>query len=54
MLAVATAVVTAQRDFGNREDRRRARLKYLIDDRGLDWFRSEVEQRVGRRLAGQA
>jgi sulfite reductase (ferredoxin) len=51
VLAVATAVVTAQRDFGNREDRRRARLKYLIDDRGLDWFRGVVEQRVGRRLA---
>lgn len=51
VLEVATAVVTAQRDFGNRTDRRRARLKYLIDERGLDWFRGEVERRVGRRLA---
>ena len=41
------AIVTTQRDFGNREDRHRARLKYTIDDRGLDWFRSEVERRVG-------
>jgi sulfite reductase (NADPH) hemoprotein beta-component len=45
--AVATAVVTAQRDFGNREVRKRARLKYTIDDHGLDWFRSEVERRAG-------
>ncbi|NZA27494.1 assimilatory sulfite reductase (NADPH) hemoprotein subunit [Luteimonas sp. SJ-92] len=45
--AVAEAVVTAQRDHGNREVRKRARLKYTIDDRGLDWFRSEVERRAG-------
>ncbi|WP_242110892.1 assimilatory sulfite reductase (NADPH) hemoprotein subunit [Luteimonas aquatica] len=47
LVATATAVVTAQRDFGNREVRKRARLKYTIDDRGLDWFRSEVERRAG-------
>ena len=45
--AVAIAVVTAQRDFGNRAVRKRARLKYTIDDRGLDWFRDEVERRAG-------
>ncbi|MGO4780345.1 sulfite reductase, partial [Lysobacter sp. 2RAB21] len=38
VIAVGEAVVTAQRDFGNREVRKRARLKYTIDDRGLDWF----------------
>ena len=47
VLAVGEAVVTAQRDFGNRTQRKRARLKYTIDDRGLDWFRGEVEQRAG-------
>jgi sulfite reductase (NADPH) hemoprotein beta-component len=47
VIAVATAVVTAQRDFGNREVRKRARLKYTIDDRGLSWFRAEVERRAG-------
>jgi sulfite reductase (ferredoxin) len=41
------AIVTVQRDFGNREDRHRARLKYTIDDRGLDWFRGAVESRLG-------
>jgi sulfite reductase (ferredoxin) len=43
----AIAVVTTQRDFGNRSDRKTARLKYLIDSRGLDWFRSEVIARLG-------
>ncbi len=45
--ALATAVVTAQRDFGNRAVRKRARLKYTIDDRGLDWFKAEAERRAG-------
>ena len=47
----AVAVVTAQRDFGNRAVRKRARLKYTIDDRGLDWFKAEVERRAGFALA---
>jgi sulfite reductase (ferredoxin) len=42
----AVAVVTTQRDFGNRTDRKRARLKYLIDERGVDWFREEVIKRL--------
>jgi sulfite reductase (ferredoxin) len=42
----AVAVVTAQRDYGNRTDRKHARLKYLIDERGLDWFRDEVLNRL--------
>lgn len=50
-VAVAEAVVTAQRDYGNRADRKRARLKYTIEDRGLDWFREEVEHRLGWKLA---
>ncbi len=51
LTAVAEAVVTAQRDHGNRESRKRARLKYTIDDRGLDWFKAEVERRAGFPLA---
>ena len=42
----AVAVVSTQRDFGNRSDRKRARLKYLIDERGIDWFRDEVVKRL--------
>lgn len=49
-VAVAEAVVTVQRDFGDRTDRKHARLKYTIADRGLVWFRDQVEQRVGFRF----
>ncbi len=47
LLPVAEAVVTTQRDHGNRADRKRARLKYLIASKGLAWFRAEVERRWG-------
>jgi sulfite reductase (NADPH) hemoprotein beta-component len=46
-VAVAEQVVTVQRDFGDRANRKHARLKYTIEDRGLAWFRIEVEQRLG-------
>jgi sulfite reductase (NADPH) hemoprotein beta-component len=49
-VAVAEAVVTAQRDFGNRSNRRRARLKYTIVDRGLDWFVEQVNARLEVKL----
>jgi sulfite reductase (NADPH) hemoprotein beta-component len=44
---VAEAVVLVQRDHGDRTDRAHARLKYTIEDRGIDWFRTEVEKRLG-------
>jgi len=44
---VAEAVVGVHRDHGNRGDRKRARLKYVIEQRGLAWFRTEVETRAG-------
>ncbi len=47
---VAEAVVTTQRDFGNRSDRKRARLKYTIEEGGLDWFIGEVNSRLGWEL----
>ncbi|MFQ6312375.1 assimilatory sulfite reductase (NADPH) hemoprotein subunit [Lysobacter capsici] len=47
VIDIGVAVVTAQRDFGNRAVRKRARLKYTIDDRGLEWFKAEVERRAG-------
>ncbi len=47
---VAEKIVTVQRDWGNRENRKRARLKYTIEDRGLDNFRAEVERRLGYKL----
>jgi sulfite reductase (ferredoxin) len=53
-VAVAEAVVKVQRDHGNRSDRRHARLKYLLEAQGLDWFRDQVERQLGRRLAPAA
>lgn len=47
---VAEKVVMLQRDYGNRQDRKRARLKYTIDDHGLDWFRSELNKYLGYEL----
>ena len=47
---VAEKVLMVQRDFGDRTDRKHARLKYTIEDRGLPWFQNEVEQRLGYRL----
>jgi sulfite reductase (NADPH) hemoprotein beta-component len=44
---IAEAVVTVQRDWGDRKNRKHARLKYTIEDRGLDVFRAEVEKRAG-------
>jgi sulfite reductase beta subunit-like hemoprotein len=50
VLAVAEAVVKLQRDEGNREDRRHARFKYLVQARGPAWILEEVERRSGARF----
>ncbi len=44
VLALVQAVVALQRDHGDREQRRHARLKYLLHDRGIDWFRAELQR----------
>jgi len=44
---VGEAVLTTQRDYGDRTNRKHARLKYTIEDRGVAWFRGEVEKRSG-------
>jgi sulfite reductase (NADPH) hemoprotein beta-component len=51
LLAVAEAVVTIQRDHGDRTERKHARLKYTIADRGVEWFKAELERRIGFQLA---
>ncbi len=48
--AVAEYTVTMQRDFGDRTNRKHARLKYTIDDHGLDWFQAELQKRLGFEL----
>src|SRR5688572_25915540 len=47
MLQVAATVVMIQRDYGDRTDRKHARLKYTIADRGVDWFKAELLKRLG-------
>jgi sulfite reductase (NADPH) hemoprotein beta-component len=46
-LAIAQAVVTTQRDWGNRVNRKNAKTKYTLDRVGIDNFKKEVEQRAG-------
>jgi sulfite reductase (ferredoxin) len=43
VVETARAVVIVQRDFGDRTNRRHARLKYLVAERGVDWFREQVQ-----------
>lgn len=47
VLEVAEKVVLVQRDNGDRQNRKQARLKYTIDRLGLDWFIAEVEKYLG-------
>ena len=43
-------IVTIQRDYGNRSDRKLARLKYTVDKYGADWYRQELAKRTGFEL----
>ena len=47
---VIKAIVATQRDYGRRDDRKQARLKYLVNEWGLDKFRGVVEQYYGKKL----
>ncbi|OEE48505.1 assimilatory sulfite reductase (NADPH) hemoprotein subunit [Vibrio anguillarum] len=50
-LEVAAAVVTTQRDWGNRSNRKNAKTKYTLDRVGVDVFKAEVEKRAGIEFA---
>ena len=50
VVEVSKAVVTIHRDFGDRTDRKHARLKYVIEERGAKWAREELETRLGYKL----
>lgn len=50
LLPAARAVVGIHRDFGNRENRKIARLKYVLDNKGVEWFREELATRLGHPL----
>jgi sulfite reductase (NADPH) hemoprotein beta-component len=48
--ALGAAAIATQRDHGDRVNRKHARLKYTIEDRGIAWFKAEVERRAGFQL----
>ncbi len=50
VLYAVEAVVTIQRDYGNRVNRKRARLKYVLDELGPQWFHEEMVRRTGGRV----
>ncbi|AEH53460.1 MULTISPECIES: assimilatory sulfite reductase (NADPH) hemoprotein subunit [Heyndrickxia] len=47
VIEVAEKVVSIQRDYGNRANRKNARFKYTIDARGLEWIKAELNERLG-------
>lgn len=48
---IVKAIVATQRDYGDRSDRRHARLKYLLHDWGVEKFRAKVEEYFGKAIA---
>ncbi len=50
VIAVCQTIVKIQRDYGDRTNRKHARFKYTIDDKGLDWIQSELNERLGWNL----
>ena len=51
VIAATAAVMSVQRDYGNRLERHHARFKYTVDDKGVDWIKQEIEARLGHGLA---
>jgi len=47
ILPVLEGIIKVQRDYGNRENRMRARMKYLIEEKGIEWFYNEVKKHAG-------
>lgn len=47
VIATCDATMAVQRDYGDRVDRGRARFKYTVDDKGLDFIKAEIEARLG-------
>ncbi len=47
VLPVVETIVMIQRDYGDRQNRKHARMKYVVEERGIAWFRAELERRLG-------
>ncbi len=52
LVDVAKAVLTIHRDFGDRTNRKHARLKYVVEERGVPWVVEEINRRTGFALTG--
>ena len=50
LVEVGAAVVAIHRDWGDRTDRKHARIKYVLQEKGVEWFRAELGQRLGAPL----
>lgn len=50
---VGEKILTIQRDYGNRSERKNARFKYTVDRLGLDWIRTELNARLGWELGAE-
>lgn len=53
LIKTAEAIVSVHRDYGDRTNRKHARLKYVIQEQGLAWFRAETEKRQGYTFANR-
>lgn len=51
LVDVARGVLMVHRDFGDRTNRKHARLKYVLEEKGAAWFRQELEKRLGYSLS---
>lgn len=49
-LAMAESVVKLQRDYGDRQNRQHARLKYVVEEKGLDWVRETLSTYFGQAI----
>ena len=52
LIDVARAVLTIHRDFGDRTNRKHARLKYVVEERGVVWVHDEINRRANNALSG--
>lgn len=52
LIEVGKAVLTIHRDFGDRTNRKHARLKYVVEERGTAWMAAEVNRRTNDALSG--
>ena len=50
LVDIVEAVIRLQRDHGDRTDRKRARLKYVVHDRGIDWITATLAEYYGEAL----